>query len=86
MRIAIIGGAGYIGSHVALEFPDDDILIYDDLSSGCKGNVTREFMEANILDYEELLKALKGCDAVIHLAAMAGVRPSIEQPGYYDAV
>jgi UDP-glucose 4-epimerase len=54
MNVLIIGGAGYIGSHVAQEFLDrgHNVTVYDDLSSGLKENLFPEaaFVYGTILD------------------------------------
>jgi UDP-glucuronate 4-epimerase len=41
------------------------------------------FVEGDIRDVETLEKTMKGCDAVVHLAAVAGVRPSLDNPSHY---
>ena len=64
MNILIIGGAGYIGSHVAREFLDrgHDVTVYDNLSSGFRENLFPEarFVYGSILDYPALLRACRG--------------------------
>jgi UDP-glucose 4-epimerase len=64
MHILIVGGAGYIGSHVAREFLDTghSVTVYDNLSTGSRGNLFPEasFVEGDILDYPRLLSAMKG--------------------------
>jgi UDP-glucuronate 4-epimerase len=40
-------------------------------------------IEGDLRDAQAVAQALRGCDAVIHLAAMAGVRPSLERPTLY---
>ncbi len=45
-----------------------------------------EFVEGDIIDEKLLEEALAGCDAIVHLAARAGVRPSMEQPDLYRKV
>ena len=43
MKILVVGGAGYIGSHVVLELCDSgyDVLVLDDLSLGSRENVDK---------------------------------------------
>ena len=98
MKILIIGGAGYIGSHVAREFLDRgcEVTVFDNLSSGLRGNLFPEakFVHGTIMDYQGLVSACKGggtfpngnCafDAVVHLAAFKAVGESMEKPEKYS--
>ena len=73
MKILIIGGAGYIGSHVGRAFLDagHEVAVFDDMSTGCPENIfpEEEFLRGDILDYPALLGAMRGRDALVHLAA-----------------
>jgi UDP-glucose 4-epimerase len=64
MKILIIGGAGYIGSHVTREFLDlgHEAAVFDNLSSGLRENLFPEarFIHGTILDYPGLVRAMKG--------------------------
>ncbi|MDR2362931.1 MAG: UDP-glucose 4-epimerase GalE [Spirochaetaceae bacterium] len=89
MNILIIGGAGYIGSHVAREFLDRGhrVTVYDNLSSGLRENLFPEeaFIHGDILDYTGLLRAAAGgFDALIHLAAFKAAGESMVKPGKYS--
>ena len=89
MNILIIGGAGYIGSHVAREFLDlgHNVTVFDDLSSGLRKNLFPEasFVHNTILDYPGLLSVCKEqYDAVVHLAAFKAVGESMEKPEKYS--
>ena len=89
MNIMIIGGAGYIGSHVAREFLDQGhkVTVFDDLSSGLRENLFPEaaFIHNTILDYPSLLAACRQpFDAVVHLAAFKAVGESMEKPEKYS--
>ena len=89
MKIAVIGGAGYIGSHVTREFLDRgyEVVVFDNLSSGKRGNLFEEatFVEGDILDYNSLLKVLKdGVDGLVHLAAFKAAGESMEKPEKYS--
>ena len=89
MNVLIIGGAGYIGSHVAREFLDQEhkVRVFDDLSSGLKENLfsEAEFLYGSILDYPALLDACGGgIDAVVHLAAFKAVGESMLNPEKYS--
>jgi UDP-glucose 4-epimerase len=74
MKILVIGGAGYIGSHVAYALLQKNykVTVYDNLSLGREENLfpEAEFVKGDILDYETLLKTMKkGFDGLVHLAA-----------------
>lgn len=88
MKILVVGGAGYIGSHVVHAFIEngDKVAVLDNFSSGARGNVAQgvEVLEGNILDSSFLNKALSiGWDAVVHLAAFKSVGESMENPAKY---
>lgn len=101
-RVLLTGGAGFIGSHVATALLDRgiEVTILDNLDSFYLPAWKRDnlaeiraageygFVEADICDEEALgiVFARTRPDAVIHLAARAGVRPSIEQPLLYERV
>ena len=94
MNILIIGGAGYIGSHVAREFLDrgHKVTVFDNLSSGLRENLFPEatFIHGTIMDYPGLLSVCragaggKAFDAVVHLAAFKAVGESMEKPEKYS--
>ena len=88
MKILVIGGAGYIGSHVCREFLDagHEIAVYDNLSSGHKENLFQDarFVHGDILNADELsLCAEEGFGALIHLAAFKAAGESMVKPGKY---
>jgi UDP-glucose 4-epimerase len=85
LRVAVTGGAGFIGSHVAEMFLErgDDVLVVDDLSTGSRENVPERagFEELDIAERDALEDALGGgADLVCHLAAQASVTVSVEDP------
>ncbi|MFA6844417.1 MAG: UDP-glucose 4-epimerase GalE [Sphaerochaetaceae bacterium] len=89
MKVLLFGGAGYIGTHVAMAFLDrgDTVGIYDNLSSGMKGNISNKavFFEGDILDAEHVGKVLnEGWDAVVHLAAFKAAGESMLKPEKYS--
>ncbi|MDR2535030.1 MAG: UDP-glucose 4-epimerase GalE [Treponema sp.] len=89
MNILIIGGAGYIGSHVAIEFLDQNhqVTVFDNLSSGLQENIFPEeaFIQGDILDYDRLVCAMsRGFDALIHLAAFKAAGESMVEPEKYS--
>jgi UDP-arabinose 4-epimerase len=86
MKVVVVGGAGYIGSHTArvLRSHGHDPLVYDDLSTGFEP-LARGFplVRASIADRKALSEALKGADAVMHFAALASVGESVQNPRKY---
>lgn len=88
-KVLVIGGAGYIGSHVVKELLENgfETVVYDNMSTGQEVNLFNEagFIKADILDEKALDNALKqNVDAVIHLAAKKAVGESMENPQMYS--
>jgi UDP-glucose 4-epimerase len=83
VRAIVTGGAGFIGSHVvdALLARGDEVHVLDDLSKGIRENVpvTAELHVADIRDPDAVFDAVRP-EAVVHLAAQADVRVSVESP------
>ena len=74
MAILIVGGAGYIGSHVAraLRSSGYEVMIYDNLSTGCRRLAHGfELVRGDVADEAALRPALARVDAVMHFAAHA---------------
>ena len=86
MKILVVGGAGYIGSHTArvLRSAGLEVLIYDNLSTGfdflAKGF---EMVVGDVQDGGRLLDAVKRSDAVMHFAANHFVGESVVNPRKY---
>ena len=96
MRVLVTGGAGFIGSHLTdrLIARGDDVVIVDSFDpfydpsvkraniSGALNSGHASLVEADICDRPLLREKLAGeaIDAIVHLAARAGVRPSLERP------
>ncbi|RBJ85774.1 NAD-dependent epimerase/dehydratase family protein [Pseudomonas sp. MWU12-2534b] len=86
-RILVTGGAGFIGSHLvdALLAKGYAVHVLDDLSTGKTSNLpmTHQGLQLTVGDVADatlLATAMQGCDAVVHLAAVASVQASVEDP------
>ena len=102
MRLLITGGAGFIGSHLADRrlARGDRVVVLDDFNdfydpaakrrnvAPHSGKPSYRLVDGDIRDRELVAKlfAEEPFDAVIHLAARAGVRPSLSQPVLYEDV
>lgn len=89
MKVLVIGGAGYIGSHVVKELmaKNHEVTVFDNLSSGLIQNLFKknEFIAGDILHPEDLDKAFaRGFDAFIHLAAFKAAGDSMIFPEKYS--
>jgi len=90
MNILVIGGAGYIGSHIVLELLDTgghQVTIFDNLSTGSLKNIPDgvRFIEGDILNDADLAKAFESdtFDVVFHFAALKAAGESMDEPGKY---
>lgn len=86
MRVLVLGGAGYVGSHTAraLARAGHEVTIYDNLSTGYAQFANGfELIVADIRDRETLLGAMRDRDAVLHFAAHAYVGESVVEPRKY---
>ena len=91
MRILVLGGAGYIGSHTALELvkAGNEVVIADNLVMGYRKAIPEgaKFYEGDLRDFDFLNKLFQQekIDAVIHFAAYSLVGESVTNPlKYYD--
>jgi len=101
MKVIVTGAAGFIGSHLCERLLERNCSVvgvdnFDDFYdpqvkrrniAGCRTNESFQLLEADIRDSDAMNEALSdGADVIVHLAARAGVRPSIEQPVLYADV
>ena len=91
MAILVLGGAGYIGSHTALELvkAGNEVVIADNLVTGYHKAIPEgaKFYEGDLRDFDFLNKLFQQekIDAVIHFAAYSLVGESVTNPlKYYD--
>jgi UDP-glucose 4-epimerase len=87
MRVAVTGGAGFIGSNLCrrlLATPAvEHVSVIDDLSTGNLHNLDGldvDLTEGSITDLDALDRAIAGADAVVHLAALGSVPRSVADP------
>lgn len=90
MRVAVTGGAGFIGANLCRRLLASDavtdVVAIDDLSTGSRDNLadlldrTVRLVEGTILDDAALDDAFAGADAVVHLAALGSVPRSVADP------
>lgn len=91
MTVLVLGGAGYIGSHMVDRLVDQqtDVAVVDNLVKGHRAAVRPEarFYEGDVRDKEFMRSVFKkeNIDAVVHFAAFSIVPESMEKPlGYFD--
>lgn len=96
-RILVTGGAGFIGSHVSERLLKDsfEVIILDNFNEFYSSEIKRKniayciskenctLVESDISEITSVAAQIGQVDAIIHLAARAGVRPSILNPDLY---
>jgi UDP-glucose 4-epimerase len=87
MKVLVTGGSGFIGSHVVdrLLANGHEPRIFDMVSSPYHGPEV-EVVIGDLLDVDSLRKAIRGCDAIVHLAAMSDVNEVIADPSRAERV
>lgn len=89
MRVLITGGAGFIGSHLADAYlqQDCDVYVIDDLSTGkieniqhLKGNPRFHYTIESVHTQPVTAELVDQCDVIFHLAAAVGVKLIVESP------
>jgi UDP-glucose 4-epimerase len=91
-RCLVTGGAGFIGSHLvdALVAAGETVRVLDDFSTGQSDNLHAargvEIVRGCVTDPSAVTRAVEGSDVVYHLAAMASVARSVEDPSASHAV
>jgi len=95
MKTIVTGGAGFIGSHLCERLLRDghSVAVIDNLATGRRENLHfaegSPRLELHVLDVRDsaaVCEVARGVDWVFHLAGLADIVPSIEQPGdYFEA-
>ena len=87
MKVLVTGGGGFIGSHVVdrLLGEGHDVRVLDNFATGRRENLLHvlddiEVVEGDIQSYERVSNAVKGCEAVLHEAALPSVPRSVQDP------
>ncbi|HEX9060660.1 MAG TPA: SDR family oxidoreductase [Clostridia bacterium] len=92
MKTIVTGGCGFIGSHLIDRLLSDghDVTVIDNLSTGRienlrhqQGNVKLNVVVQDITNTEQIARYFKGTDWVFHIAALADIVPSIQEPHKY---
>ena len=85
--VLVTGGAGFIGSNLvdALLAKGHAVRILDDMSTGKRCNLPMdnpkvELIEGDVADAALVARVMAGCSAVVHLAAVASVQASVDDP------
>ena len=91
-RVIVTGGAGFIGSHLVVRLLHDghEIIVLDNFSTGKKENLAQhqhnkklQIENVDISNFSEVREYFKNIDWVFHLAALADIVPSIQEPLKY---
>ena len=82
LKCAVTGGSGFIGSHVVdrLKAAGHEVTILDYHAKPHRADVG--YKDVDIISFSSVLNAVKGMDAVFHLAAMSNVNHVFDQPLY----
>jgi UDP-glucose 4-epimerase len=91
-RAVVTGGAGFIGSHLADALTEQGVavVVVDNMANGRPENLARAaatglctIRRADIADFEAIRPCFEGADTVFHLAGLADIVPSVENPRPY---
>ena len=80
-KVLVTGSSGFLGSNLVdfLKKKNFDVVLFDNKPSQFKSKNDREFL-GSLLDKNLIRKALKGCDAIFHFAAISDIDFSIKNP------
>jgi len=87
-KCLVTGGAGFVGSNLVDELlkRGNEVIILDNLSTSKKENINEKatFIEVDLRDLEKIKPYFVGVDYVFHIAALARVQSSIDDPVTYN--
>lgn len=92
MKTLVTGGAGFIGSHLVEHLLDKghEVIVLDNFSTGRRSNLEHlehharlKVIEVDISNFESIKKYFQGIDWVFHIAGLADIVPSIQNPMEY---
>jgi UDP-glucose 4-epimerase len=83
--VLITGGAGFIGSHLVERLrKENDVRVLDTFATGPRSNISslpdEQVIEGSVTNRSIVEEAVAGADIVLHLAAMMGVKRTLENP------
>ena len=86
MRVLVTGGSGFIGSHVVDKLIERGVTarVFDLVPPTYSKEA--EYYQGSVLSVQELRAGMAGCDAVMHLAAVADVKSVFEDPHYSENI
>jgi nucleoside-diphosphate-sugar epimerase len=87
-KILITGGAGFIGSELAKKLcKDNKMRLFDNFARGTADVISKmpnkqnvELVKGDVTNYDDVEKAVSGCDVVYHLASVAGIHTVTKRP------
>jgi UDP-glucose 4-epimerase len=91
-KVTVIGGAGFIGSHLVKSLVEQGfrVTVIDNLSTGKKSNIKNLAIDLRVYDItgdpKKIATIIKGSECVFHLAALTSVQESFESPTLYNLV